>query len=143
MKSTPVPFGPRNLWPERLRRSTASASTSRGSRPCAGARLLLGEGDTPQRRVDRLRAAAGEDDVRRAAAQDGGDSLTGVVDGLLGLAGERVGGGGVAEALDQVGEHRFQRLRVKLCRRSVVEVDHVRGAEPRVTLRRYARIWPP
>ena len=232
-KRTPVPLGPPNLWPERLRRSTPRASTSRGSAPAAwtasvwkgmrlrrsrarsptrcaisaigldradlvvgehdgdedgavgdrardvvgvdaavavdghvgdveaellevvagvedgvvldrggddvvaGARLLLGEGDAFEGRVDRLGAAAGEDDVGGAAVRAPPRPPCGRrrSPSAPGAQGRRSRTG--CRSAPQVGQHRFEGFGVQRCGGGVIEVDRVRhGRHSRHKVRR-------
>ena len=75
-----------------------------------------------ERVVVALRAAAGEDDLLRLAAQEAGDlGARGLHVGGDGAA-ERVHAGGVAVALREEREHRLDDLRRAPGRRVVVEV---------------------
>src|SRR5689334_18726145 len=69
-------------------------------------------------------AAGGEDEFRGGAAQESGDLMAGLFDGLAGILAGPVGAGGVAIGGGEEGEHRLHNGGVGGRRRVVVEVDH-------------------
>ena len=81
-------------------------------------------GEAEDGEVIRFGAAAGEDDLVRAAAEERGELVAGIVERGAGLASGGVDGGGVAVVLLQVGAHGGEHLGGEGCGRVVVEVDH-------------------
>ena len=75
-------------------------------------------------RLLRLGGAGGEDDLLGGGADELGDLLAGLLDGLLGLPAEGVvAAGGVAELGAEVGHHGFEDARVHRRGGVVVHVD--------------------
>ncbi len=77
---------------------------------------------TGDRHVVALGAAAGEHDLVRVAADDVGDGVAGLVDGLACSTGEAVRAGRVGVQLREVRHHRLDRLRAHRRGRSMVEI---------------------
>ena len=96
-----------------------------GDDVCAGARVLLGEGDPFEGGVDRLGAATTEDQLAGTGVEDLGDFVAGGVERVRGVAPESVKGGGVAEGAVEERRHRFGDLRVDRGRRRVIDVNQV------------------
>ena len=79
-----------------------------------------------QREVQRLGAAAGEDDLARTRPDRAGDTLMGLVERSARSPAVRVRRRGVAELAAQERQHRLERLRTQRRRGGVVEVDRHR-----------------
>ena len=86
--------------------------------------IAVHRGDALEGEVVALGGAAGEDDLLGDGADEAGDLLAGLLDGLLGLPAEGViPAGGVAVVLGEARQHRLQHARIDARRGVVVHVD--------------------
>ena len=88
---------------------------------------------TPDRVVDRLGAARGEDDLARARTEQPGDLLARILHRDARDAALRVQAGGITCVIGEEREHRLERRRAEWRRRRVVEVRAGHEAQTRVT----------
>ena len=92
--------------------------------------LLLRDGRSDERLIIGFRAGAGEDDLCRERAQQGGELLAGEVYAGAGLLPGKVQAGGVAPFLSIIRQHRLDHLRARGGCRGVVEIGHFHSGSP-------------
>ena len=85
------------------------------------------EGDALERRVVRLGATAGENDLAHSSSESARYYFAGVIDGLPGLLGDGVEAGWIAKYAREVGQHGRQDFFANRRCRGVVQIDQLFG----------------